>query len=378
VTKIDANNMGERPAALSGPTGPFASVAGDARRAGSAELVDPLTDGRWEAFVARAPAAYVFHHRAWLGLLAWTNRYPITACCIVDATGEIRAGAPLALVPGLLRRRLVCLPLSDRCAPLPDPDDDPALAARLIGELDEMRRAMGLRLELRGAIAPAASARVVGRYLQHDVPLEGDVDAVVGRFRRRSQLLRGARRAERAGLVVERRTDTRALAEFYRLSVAMRRRQGGSRQRRRFIVGLAHLFDRGLGFVLLVRDCGRPIAAAIFFTFNGVLGYYRGAWDAAASGERLEDLLLLEAIRRGCRSGMRTLDLGRTHPGDEELRASKLSWGARERTVEHYELAGGAARSGGLRLRRGGAPLIRRRPAVASRLAGEALDRDAS
>ena len=324
------------------------------------ELINPLTDERWAAFVDRAAAASAFHTVPWLELLRRTYGYPLTACCLVDESGTIRAGSPLARTRP---RRLVSLPFSDHCAPLGD-------SAALAAALDDLRRRRRARLEIRAELpgaAPAASFHL------HEIPLDGGYEEVVKRFKRRSQLLRGARRAEREGLVVERRSDAAALAEFYALHVETRRHQGVPTQPRRFILGFEELFARGLGHVLLVRDGDRAIAAAVFLAFNGTVIYKYGASDRAALGKRPNNLLFLEAIRRACEDGMRTLDLGRTDSGHETLRDFKLSWGAEERVLAYHELSERAPRAGGTGLAERAAPLIRRSPPVVGRLVGEAL-----
>jgi CelD/BcsL family acetyltransferase involved in cellulose biosynthesis len=343
---------------------------------GASQLVDPIADKRWEAFLARAPRANAFHHPAWLELLNRSYGYPINALCLLDEAGEIRAGLPMALVGGGLRRpRLASLPFSDECVPLVAPADDAAATVELTEALDALRRELGLALEVRGPLAATASPQVVDRYHQHDIALETDVDAVVQRFRRRSQLLRGVRRAEREGLTVERRTDVGALADFYRLHLATRHRQGVPTQPRSFILRFADLFERGLGFVLVVRDGERPIAAAVFLAFNGALIYKYGASDASALGKRPNNLLFLEAIRWGCEAGMHTLDLGRTDIGHESLREFKLSWGAEERTLEYHQLADRQRETQGTGVAHRVAPLIRRSPPVVGRLVGAALYR---
>jgi CelD/BcsL family acetyltransferase involved in cellulose biosynthesis len=350
----------------------FASIQGNERWT----LIDPISDPRWDAFLGRADEAGPFHHPAWLELLARSYGYPIRACCLLDGAGAIVAGLPVALVGGPLRRpRLAALPFSDHCAPL-TAGDDAALSAELLGALDELRTELGVSLEVRAPIGPSSGAQVVDSYWLHEIALEPDADVVVERFRRKSQILRGVRRAEREGLTVERRTDAGALADFYDLHVGTRRRQGVPTQPKSFILRFADLFDNGLGFVLLVRDEGRPIAAAVFLAFNGKLIYKYGASDPAALGKRPNNLLFLEAIRWGCENGMHSLDLGRTDIGHESLREFKLSWGADERTLDYHELADGERRpSEGSGLASRAAPLIRRSPPVVSRLIGEALYR---
>jgi CelD/BcsL family acetyltransferase involved in cellulose biosynthesis len=347
---------------------------------GRAQLIDPLADERWARFVDEAAGANAFHHPAWLELLQRSYGYSIRACCIVDSSGAIRAGIPLALVGGPLRAaRLAALPFSDHCAPLTAPQGDAELLAELLEALTALRGELGLAVEVRGPVSAQTPAQVVDRYHLHDISLEPDVDAVVQRFGRRSQILRGVRKAEREGLVVERRTDTAALAEFYDLHVATRRRQGVPTQPKSFILGFEQLFARDLGFVLVVRDGEHAIAAAVFLAFNGTLIYKYGASDPAALGKRPNNLLFLEAIRWGCAAGMHTLDLGRTDIGHESLREFKSSWGAHERELEYHEL-GGAPRRAAAAESTGGvarhiAPIIRRSPPIVGRMIGAALYR---
>jgi CelD/BcsL family acetyltransferase involved in cellulose biosynthesis len=85
----------------------------------SLAVVDPVRDPRWLSLIESAPDACIFHHPAWLALLARTYRYPLIACAVLDAQGELEAGVPLALVGGRVNReRLVALPFSDMTPPL--------------------------------------------------------------------------------------------------------------------------------------------------------------------------------------------------------------------------------------------------------------------
>jgi hypothetical protein len=364
VAELAARRDGATPAAPAGTRAP-----GDAPRPPRVELVDPLADSRWGAFVARAPDAGVFHHRAWLDLLRRTYGFPMTACCLVDAAGTIHAGAPLALVGGFARRpRLACVPFAASCPPLPAPEQDPVQARALGLGLDELARAMRMPAEVRGAIAPLAAARVSARWYAHHIPLAPDADRVLERAPDAAEILRGARSLARAGLTVERGTDARALADFYRVHLAARRREGAPSPPRRFVLGLAHLFDRGLGCLLLVRDRGRALAGAVLLCFNGTVLLQYGASGAGAA----DSLLRLEALRWSCHAGMRTLDLGRTARGDERARELNLSWGAEERGLAYHELGPDApVRSGAPGA--WAAPLIRNSPAIVGRVIGEAV-----
>lgn len=318
------------------------------------ELIDPIEDGRWAAFVARAPRASVHHHRAWLDLLHTVFGCPVVACCLVDATGAIQAGVPLALVSdGRRGQRLACLPLAARCGALPEPDEDPVLADELVAALDELRRELGVPMQLRGPSAAHPAVRLAVTYRAHSLPLGPELEPP----------------AETSDeLVVERRTDALALAELYRLHAAACRRRGEPAPPRRFVLGFAHLFDRGLGFVLLARHRARTVTGGVFTSFNRTLAYQYGGPAPDGDG----DPVLRAAVRWGCRAGMRTLELGRIELDDERRRGLMLSLGAQEALLDYRELRDDEPRQRRARLA-WTAPLIRRTPLVVSRAVGEAV-----
>jgi hypothetical protein len=328
-----------------------------------AELIDPLVDGRWESFVAAAPGANVFHHRAWITLLHRTFGFPMIACCMVDGSGTIRAGAPLAFVSGGLRRaRLSSLPLAPACPPLPTAADDPLLASRLVCALDELRRSMRVPIEIRGPVGAHPSAYVSARHRISRIRLHPALDEIVARHH---------------GGVVEHRTDAGALAEHHELRLRARRRLGLPTEPRRFALHLAHLFDRGLGSVLLVRDGRRAVAGAILLGFNGAAVYGYRVVDAGAP-PGAEEPMILDAIRWARACGMRTLELGPAHVADAGALGRPRPWVEEETSMRYHRLADGPPRS---RDKPGGTlsgPLVRRGPLLISRLLGEAQCRWAS
>lgn len=340
----------------------------------SGAVLDPLVDPRWREFADTAPGASIFHHPAWLTLIAGRYRYPVAACCVLGADGAVRAGLPVALVRGPLSgRRLVAFPFSDLCPPLGAREDVAALGP----VADGLRTRMGTSMEVRADLTAVAGARPGARYRHHVVELATDV-AEVERGFRRSSVLRGVRRARREGLVAQWRADVDALDAFYRLHVATRSRLGAPTQPRSFIRDLAHLFAQDLGFVLIVARGGETAAAAVFLHHGGVLTYKYGASDARALAMRPNNLLFWEAIRWGCEHGMNQLDLGRSDLEQQSLREFKRSWGAAENELVYTHLGAGSPRAAdrGV-LGRGLAAGIRRTPPVASRLLGELLYRHA-
>jgi CelD/BcsL family acetyltransferase involved in cellulose biosynthesis len=334
------------------------------------DLLDPCTDDRWEDFVGRAEGATMFHHPRWLRLLAARYRYRFEAACLLDDSGRVVAGLPWGRIESRLTgKRLVAVPFSDACPPLTDgaPEGDLARA------VEEHRQRDGLGLEVRWGMDSLPGAVSVHRYWRHTLALEADADAVAKRAR--SGIRRGAKKALREGLRFERRTDQRALDAFYRLHLQTRKHQGVPTQSKRFIDGFVPLFDAGHGFVALVYDGDRAIAAAVFLQHGEHLIYKYGASDRAALARRPNNLLFAEVIRWGCESGCRELDFGRTDLHHDGLREFKLGWGTDESPLHHTYAGMEPPGEGESRPQRLLEPVIRHSPASVSRMIGVALYR---
>lgn len=336
--------------------------------------IDPISDPSWLTLIEDNPSATIFHHPRWLELLRSQYGYRLHACCVGNGDG-IEAGIPIARIKSRLTgRRLVSLPFSDACAPVLARGADLSAATDLGAALSEEHREAGLDLTIHGSVPGAVGAFVQHRFFCHLLPLAED-PAEVERNYSKSQVKRGIKKARREGLRAERRTDAEALNAFYSLHLKTRRKLGVPTQPKRFIARFEELFDAGLGFVQLVFDEDRPIAAAVCLTFNGTVTYKYGASDERALGKRPNNLLFSELVRWACESGFHTLDFGRTDIGNEGLRAFKRSWGADEVALSYTYFTDREPSTEPQLRDRVMAATIKRSPAGVSRLVGETLYR---
>ena len=320
--------------------------------------------------MGRAEGATLFHHPVWLRLLAARYRYGFEAACLVDDDGRVVAGLPWGRIESRLTgKRLVAVPFSDACPPLLDGASEDDLARAV----DERRQHAGLGLEIRWGMDAVPGSVSVHRYWRHTLALEPDADAVAKRAR--SGIRRGASKARREGLSFKRGTDGQALDTFYGLHLQTRKHQGVPTQSKRFIDGLLPLFEAGHGFVGLVYDGDRAIAAAVFLQLREHLIYKYGASDRAALSRRPNNLLFAEVIRWACEAGCRELDFGRTDLHQDGLREFKLGWGADESPLHHTYAGMAVPDDGDSTIQRLLVPAIRHSPASVSRLIGVALYR---
>jgi CelD/BcsL family acetyltransferase involved in cellulose biosynthesis len=292
-----------------------------------------IDDPRWTAFVAAHPAATPFHQPCWATVLADCYNFTAHAAVSVDATGAVIAGIPVIEI-GRSRHRWVSLPFTDRCGVL---SIDRAIAAELVHLLDKARG----ELDLRGIVIRdherTGWSTVEGHW--HQLDLRPDPEFLFRHFHTLRRRL--IRRAAREGVVVERAQSLEDLIQvFYELHLATRRRLGVPVQPRRFFELLwERMLAPGLGFLLIARHRGVPIASALFLAANGWVTYKFSASDRGYGNLGATDALLWNAIQEAHADGARSFDFGRTETGNEGLRAFKLGWGACEHPLHYTVLA---------------------------------------
>ena len=338
-------------------------------------MVLELADPRWADFVATHPAATPFHHPDWTRLIADCYGFRGFVLAIRDSVGSIRAGMPVVEVRHLgSGRKWVSLPYTDYCPPLASSKQE---QQDLVAALEQASRAVGVeRAEVRAPLAGCCSATGATAF-RHVLPLCRDPAEVYSGFRRYQ--VQHIRSAERKGLSVRQATRPEDLiCTFYHLHLLTRRRLGVPVQPRRFFRMLwKGVISTGLGSVLIVEAAARPIAAAVFLTWNGTVIYKFAASDASAWKLHPNHLMTWHAIRAACEQGNRWFDFGRTDIGNQGLRNFKLSWGAVEEPLR-YATVGAAPEpvppADGVAARMLG-PVIRHGPLLLCRTVGEALYR---
>lgn len=337
------------------------------------ELIDPFLDPGYAELVATGQGAEIFHDLLWLKLLRDEYGYEIGACA-VRRDEKIEAAIPFAKIKSRLTgNRLVALPFSDHCPPVLAADAELEALGMLGDTLAAHAEESRLDLTVHAALPSVPAGHVKERFVRHLLTLPTDPDEAE---RNTSKNFRqAARKAGRAGLVVEKRTDAEGLDIFYRLHLETRRRLGVPTQPKSFIDRFAGLFDAGRGGVWMVLDEGEPIAAAVYLTHGSLVTYKYGASSADGLAKRPNNLLMLTVIREHAERGFKTFDFGRTDLDNEGLRHFKRSLGAEEVPLAYTYLTEPAPLGEPSLKERVMATTIRRSPAVVGRLAGQMLYR---
>jgi CelD/BcsL family acetyltransferase involved in cellulose biosynthesis len=346
-------------------------------RTGAGGLVEArIDDPRWLEFLQGRRDATIFHHPAWLGLLADYYGFCSFLLLAVDGSAQLRAGLPIVETRPLLGRPgWVSLPFTDYCPVLADSGG--VAGDFFVAAIERLREANLASFELRAPVPGASGGPREGGFIRHVLGLTPDLDRLFAELHKMHR--RNIRKAERSGVEIRRGVSAEDLDVFYRLHLRTRRRLGVPVQPRSFMHALRQrILANGLGFILTACVEDQPAASAIFLTWNGTLIYKYGASDDRLWEHRPNNLLFWEAIRWAAANGYHTLDFGRTAAENRGLVEFKSGWGARAEALDYTRIGGHRPHPLEARLEQALGVVIRHSPPWVCRGLGELLYRFAA
>ena len=305
----------------------------------SIHQLDPLTDPRWPEFLARHPAASIFHSPGWLRSLAEMYRYEPVVWTTTPPGRELSDGVVLCRVRSLLTgRRLVSLPFSDHCEPLAEgPQGHEILFSAL---RREVQRGGWKYVEIRplseSVVLSADEEDRWGRHeaWHHVLRLHDAPEELLKSFHN-TAIRQTIRRAEREGLEYVEGCDESLLRQFYLLLLQTRRKHKLPPAPARWFRTLA----RNLGSdmqVRVARKDGQPVAAIATLTYKRICYYKYSCLDARYGNLGGTPMLLWRTIQRACEGGYTALDMGRSDHDNEGLLTFKDRWNAERSVLRYY------------------------------------------
>lgn len=295
--------------------------------------LNPMRHPNWDALVEKEPKSTLFHTSVWAQVLRETYGHrPLYLHRALN--GKLHSLLPLMEVwSPWTGRRGVSLPFTDVCLPLSVSEHPRALYASAMNQ----GYVRGWRyLECRGGPWECPGATPSLQFWGHTVELGGSDNSLFQRLDR--SVRRGVRKAQKASLQVEFKSDLEAMSRFYSLHCATRRRHGVPPQPWRFFEKIAKLIILpGYGCVAEARFRNEPIAGAVFMHFGHEAFYKFGASDYNYQGLRPNNLVLWEAIKRYSASGFARLHLGRTSLANDGLRRFKQGFGTHEEKIDYFK-----------------------------------------
>ena len=359
-------------------------------RAGTAHLevveVEATREPRWRAFVQERPEALVYHHPAWIEVLAESYDYAENSLAAIDRDGALRGILPLFRRRGLLSgRRLTSLPHTPHAGPI---GDTHAVAALLNAAVDLASGDPRVRLQIK---SPRADLATLAPRIEREpweptyvLSLPDDVEALrFGSSRNHTRVKGKVTQATRKGVAVRSAESDTDLRAWYRLYLAtMRRHAVPPRPYRFFEVAWRVLRPPGMMRVLVAEQGSGPaatlVAGSVFLLANETVIYRFNGSRRELLNLHPNDAIQWHAIHEATREGFRRYDFGEVEIGNEGLAMFKSKWGAVSEPLFRYgypaahELERGVLRRNGL-VRSAAQAVWRRLPLSATEAIGDQL-----
>lgn len=297
------------------------------------EILDPLSNARWESLVTSHPESHIFHSSAWARVLSKTYRHRPFYLHLVQDNKTLALVPVMEVASVLTGRRGVCLPFSDFCSPLLFEKRAETMVLNELSKLAENRR--WKFCELRDGAEPETSAVPSSAYYTHKIDLTQGADQLFASFA--DSVRRAIRKAAKSGVITEISQSRESLSIFYRLHLRTRRRHGVPPQPFKFFLNIQEeLMENNAGFIVLSRADSHPIAGAVFLLFGDNAIYKYAASDERYQQMRGNDVIMWEGIKFLTQGRARTLHLGRTSIDNDGLRKFKLGWNVTEEMLHYF------------------------------------------
>jgi hypothetical protein len=307
-------------------------------------IIDPLTDTRWDDLVARHPSASAFHRRGWLEALKQTYGYkPFVLTSASPAEPVMDGIVACRITSWLTGTRLVSLPFADHCEPLfSDSGDRHLLSEQLV---DEYKRQHCKYLEFR----PLRASADLGNEFQanesfhfHELDLSPSIEQLFKGLHKDS-IQRKIKRAEKEQISYEAGRTEEFIQTFYHLLLITRRRHQLPPQPISWFRNLAKNMGDAL-HIRVARKNGAPIAALLTLRHRSNIIYKYGCSDGAFHQMGGMPFLFWKLIEEGKATGADCIDFGRSEMDNEGLVAFKDKFGTTKRTLTYYRYPGTTAK----------------------------------
>ena len=299
-------------------------------------IIDPLSDPRWDDLVARHPSASAFHRRGWLEALKQTYGYQPFVLTSAAASEPLTDGILACRVTSWLTgTRLVSLPFADHCEPLMgDSGNRRLLTDRLV---EECTRQHCKYLEFR----PLRESGDLGNEFQpsesfyfHELDLSPSLEQLFKGLHKDS-IQRKIKRAEKEKLTYEVGRTEEFIETFYNLQLITRRRHQLPPQPITWFRNLAKNMGDAL-HIRVARKDGAPIATLLTLRHRSNIIYKYGCSDGAFHQMGGMPFLFWKLMQEAKATGADCIDFGRSEMENEGLVAFKDKFGTTKRTLTYY------------------------------------------
>ena len=299
-------------------------------------VLNPLSDRRWDDLIARHPLSSVFHQRGWLEALCRTYGYQPLALTTSTSTSALCSGVVFCRVASWITgTRLVSLPFSDHCEPLLNDGVDlncftPWLRA-------ECERQHWIYFELRPLLQVQNAEEGLCEshtFCSHELDLEPSLERLFDGLHK-DCVQRKIRRAGKESLTYEVGCTQQLVDDFYPLLLITRRRHQLLPQPRAWFRNLIECMGDNVQ-IRLARKNGVPIAAMLTLRHRSSVVYKYGCSDDRFHNLGGMPFLFWKLIEESKAAGALRIDLGRSDMEHRGLVVFKDRLGASRKSLAYY------------------------------------------
>jgi CelD/BcsL family acetyltransferase involved in cellulose biosynthesis len=299
-------------------------------------IIDPLTDPRWDELVARHPSASPFHRRGWLDSLKQTYGYKPFVLTSASQDEPLTDGIVACRITSWLTgTRLVSLPFADHCEPLFSDSGEKLLLLNHLAE--ESKRQHCKYAEFRPLSVSGnleKEFQLSESFYFHELDLGPGLEQLFKGLHKDS-IQRKIRRAEKEQLTYEVGRTDEFIETFYNLMLITRRRHHLPPQPKNWFRNLATNMGDAL-HIRVARKNGAPIAALLTLRHRSTIIYKYGCSDGAFHQLGGMPFLFWKLIEEGKATGAERIDFGRSEMENEGLVAFKDKFGTTKRILTYY------------------------------------------
>jgi hypothetical protein len=287
-----------------------------------------VSDERWLEFISARPESVIFHHPAWIEMIAHYYRFAPFIAAVSNPHGKIMAGVPIMAINGARgSHRWVSLPFTDHCAPLAETQEDLLLLEK--GLIESIGEQKVVDLELRWEYPDSQKLFHSTDFVLAILNISGELKDITHRMG--SNNYRKTRLAGKHGVTVENGTSMKYLEMYYQLHLETRRRQGVPVQPWGFFKALREeILEPGMGNIWLGMKEGKAVAGLLTLNWNKTFIYKYSANNEIGRQTFASYSVLWKAIQWANSQGYTRLDFGRSDISNEGLRRYKNQWGSTE------------------------------------------------
>lgn len=298
--------------------------------------INPLSDSRWQDFVARHPLASPFHQRGWLQALRRTYGYEPFVLTSASANQPLNDGIVFCRVSSWITgNRLVSLPFSDHCDPLlNDVREFSEFSNWLCSQRDDERYKY---IEIRplSNISPGKQGLEPSQsYCYHELDLARNLEQIFRELHKDS-IQRRIQRAERQGLEYEIGRSEGLVEQFYRLMLITRRRHHLLPQPRLWLKNLVDCMGDNMD-IRVARKDSTPVAAMLTLRHRSSVIYKYGCSDEKFHNLGGMPFLFWKLIEQSKAAGAEKIDLGRSDLDQQSLIVFKDKFGTNRKLLHYY------------------------------------------